>query len=140
MKAIARFQAGEDARKTVKQLNGQKISQLANTELFVSPLISVKFSVPKAMYRAVRGDVDHFKSQVWDAGYVHIKAYPPVDLTQRLIALRLYGEDAKAVAKAKGAFEKTLAEDLAMNRELVIWADFFANSGGSTYLDVLSCT
>ena len=140
VKAIARFQAGEDARKAINQLNGQKVSQLANTKLFVSPLISVKFNVPKAMYRAVRGDVDHLKSQVWDAGYVHIKTYPPVDPTQKLITLRLYGEDAKAVAKAKSALEKILAGDVAMNGELLIWDDFFANSGGLTYLNVLSHT
>lgn len=137
VKAIARFQSGEDARKAVNQLSGQKMPQLANSRLFVSPLISVKFNVPRAMYSAIRGDVDHLKSQIWDAGHVHIKAYPPIDPTQKLITIRLYGEDAKAVAKAKSAFERILAGDMAMNGDHGIWDDFFTNPGGLIYLNEL---
>ena len=140
VKAIARFKTGEDARKAVNQLNGQKISQFVNSKLFVSPVVSVKFNVPKPMYRAIRGDFDELKSQVWDAGHVHIKAYPPVDPTQRLIAIRLYGEDAKAVAKAKSALEKILAGDVAMNEDSVIWDEFFTNPGGLIYLNELGHT
>ena len=138
IKANARFQTGEHARKAVNQLSGQKVPQLGNSKLFLSPLISVKFNVPKDMYSAIRGEIDYFRSQIWDAGYVHIKVYPPVDSTQKLIALRLYGEDAKAVAKAKSAFENILAGDVAMNGDLGIWDDFFANPKGLAYLNELS--
>lgn len=138
VKSIARFQTGEDARKAVNQLSGQKLPQLGKSKLFVSPLISVKFNVPKAMYSAIRGEVDQLRSQFWEAGHVHIKAYPPVDPTQKLIALRLYGEDAKPVAKAKSAFEEILAGDVAMNGDLGIWDDFFTNPGGLAYLNELS--
>lgn len=140
VKAIARFQTAEHARKAVNQLSGQKMPQLANSRLFIHPLISVKFNVPKAMCSAIRGDVDHLKSQIWDAGHVHIKAYAPVDPTQKLIALRLYGEDAKAVAKAKTAFEKILAGDVAMNGDFGIWDDLFTQPGGLAYLRELSHT
>ena len=140
VKAIARFQTGGHARKAVNQLSGQKMPQLANSKLFVSPLISVKFNVPKAMYSAIRGEVDHLKSQIWDAGHVHIKAYLPMDPTQKLIALRLYGEDANAVAKAKSAFEKILVGDMAMNGEFGVWDDFFTNPDGLAYLNELSHT
>ena len=137
VKAIARFESVEHARKAVNQLSGQKLPHLANSKLFVSPLISVKFNVPRAMYSAIRGDVDHLKSQIWDAGHVHIKAYPPIDPTQKLITLRLYGENAKAVAKAKSAFERILAGDVAMNGDHGIWDDFFINPGGLMYLNEL---
>ena len=140
VKAIARFETGEDARRAVNQLNGQKIPQLANSKLFVSPLISVKFNVPKAMYRVIRGDFDHLKSQAWDSGHVHVKSYPPLDPTQKIIGLRLYGEDAKAVAKVKSALEKILAGDVALNGDLGIWDDFFAESKGLAYLNELSLT
>ena len=140
VKAIARFQAAEDARKAVVQLSGKQMPELANSKVFVSLLISVKFNVLKAMYRAIRDEVDHLKAQVWDTGHVHIKAYPPADPTQRLICLRLYGEDAKAVAKAKSALEKTLVGDVATNEDVGIWDDFFANPGGLVYLNELSRT
>lgn len=140
VKAIARFSTGEDARKAVKELNGKKVPELANSNLFVSPLISVKFSVPKAMYRAIRLDIDHLKDQIRATGHVHIKSYPPANPTQKLIALRIYGEDAKAVAKSKSALERILAGDVATNEDLLIWADFFANSQGLTYLNELGFT
>lgn len=137
VKAIARFQSGEHARKAVNQLSGQKVPQLANSSLFVSPLISVKFNVLRAMYSAIRGDVDHLKSQIWDAGHVHIKAYPPMDPTQKLITLQIYGDDAKAIAKAKSAFERILAGDMAMNEDHGIWDDFFTTPVGLMYLNEL---
>lgn len=137
VKAIARFQSGEHARKAVSDLSGQKMPQFANSKLFVSPLISVKFNVPRAMYSAIRGDVEHLKYQMWDTGLVFIKAYPPLEPTQKLIVLRLHGEDAKGVAKAKSAFEKVLAGDVAMNGDHGIWDDFFTNPEGLTYLNEL---
>ncbi len=140
VKAIARFHTAEDARKAVSQLNKQKMAQFGNSKLFVSPLISVKFNVPKAMYRAIRSDVDQLGSRIWDAEHIHIKAYPPADPPQKLITIRFYGEDTKAVAKAKSAFEKILAGEVAMNGESRIWDDFFASPGGLVHLNELSHT
>lgn len=140
VKAIARFQTGEDACTAANQLGEQKIPQLGNSKLFVSPLSSVKFKFSKAVYSAIRGDVDHLKSQIWDAAHVHIKAYPPVDPSQKLITLRLYGDDAKAVAKAKSAFEKILAGDVAMNGAVGMLDNFFTRPEGLAYLNELSHT
>ena len=140
VKAVARFLTREDARKAVDLLNGMKVPQFANSKLFVSPLISVKFNVPKAMYRAIRKDIDHLKDQLWATDNLHIKSYPPADPRQKLITLRIYGEDAKAVARLKSALEKILAGDVAMNGDLGIWAEFFANSQGLTWLNELGFT
>ena len=138
VKAVARFQTGECARAAVHHLSGRKMPQLANSKLFVSPLISVKFNFPKAIYSVIRGDIDHLKAQIWEAGHVHIKVYPPVDPTQKLIVLRLYGEEVKAVAKAKGAFEKILAGDVALNGNSGMWNVYFTRPEGLAYLNGLS--
>ena len=137
-KAVARFQTGDCARAAVHHLSGRKMPQLANSKLFVSPLISVKFNFPKAIYRVIRGDIDHLKAQFWEAGHVHIKVYPPVDPTQKLIVLRLYGEEVKAVAKAKCAVEKILAGDVALNRNSGMWNTYFTRPEGLAYLNELS--
>ena len=137
-KAVARFQTGECARAAVHHLSGRKMPQLANSKLFVSPLISVKFNFPKAIYSVIRGDIDHLKAQIWEAGHVHIKVYPPVDPMQKLIVLRLYGEEVKAVAKAKGAFEKILAGDVALNGNSGMWNIYFTRPEGLAYLNGLS--
>ena len=138
VKAIARFQTGACARAAVHHLSGRKIPQLANSKLFVSPLISVKFNFPKAIYNVIRRDIDHLKAQIWEAGHVHIKVYPPVDPTQKLIALRLYGEEVKAVAKAKSALEKILAGDVALNGSSGMWNMYFTRPEGLAYLNGLS--
>lgn len=101
VKAIARFQTAEHARNAVNRLSGHKMPQLASSKLLVSPLVSVKFNVPKAMYGAIRGDVDHLRSQIWDTGHVHIKSHPPVDLTQKLIALSIKRRGCKGRCKSK---------------------------------------
>ena len=101
IKAIARFETGEDARKAVNELNGQKIPQLANSKVFVSPLVSVKFNVPKAMYRAIQGDYDHLISQAWASGHVHAKSYPPVDTTQRFNSAAIVRRGCKGGGKSE---------------------------------------
>ena len=138
VKAVARFQTGECAREAVHHLSGRKMPQLANSKLFVSPLISVKFNFPKAIYRAIRGDIDHLKAQIWEAGHVHIKVYSPVDPTQKLIVLRLYGEEVKAIAKAKCAVERILAGDVAVNGNSRMWNVYFTRPEGLAYLNELS--
>ena len=140
VKAIARFQTAEDACKAVSQLNGHIMAQMANSKLFVRHVISVKFNVPRAMYSSIQEELNQLRSQIWDTGHVHIKAYPLTDPTQKFIALRVYGDDAKAVAKVKHAFEKIVAGDVAMNGDLAIWDDFFIGSEGLKFLNELSYT
>ena len=48
-----------------------------------------------------------------------------VEKPKAVFALRLYGEDARAVAKAKGDFGKILAGDVAMDGASRIWDEFF---------------
>lgn len=137
VKATARFNNSEDARMAVKKLDGKTLSILGNSKLFVRPLVSLKFNVLIDMYNAIQGDFDDLKSQIWDSGHVHFKAYPATDSSQKTVVVRLYGEDAKPVAKAKSALEKILAGSAAKG-EVRIWNDFFATSAGFSYLKEIS--
>lgn len=137
VKAVARFENAEAALTAVKRLNQSTVPQLSNSKLFLAPLISVKFNVLKGMYDALQGDLDDLKTQIRDAGYVTIKAYPPTVPDQRLISVRIYGEDASSVAKAKSAFEGILAGSVAMNGTLTAWHEFFLSSPGLVFLKEL---
>ncbi|MCJ1453322.1 hypothetical protein MMC28_003669 [Mycoblastus sanguinarius] len=140
VKATARFQAAEDARRAVSKVAGTKLPQLANSKIFLSALISVKFNILKEMYNGIQGEIENLKAQIWDASHVHVKAYPTIEPTQKLIVVRLYGENAKSVAKAKSSFEKILAGSSAMNGDAVIWDDFFTTPSGLSYLREVSHT
>jgi hypothetical protein len=54
----------------------------------------------------------------------------------KLIAVRIYGEDAKSVAKAK-APEKILAGSVVIDNNTALWNDFFAMPKGLIYLKEL---
>jgi len=137
MKGMAKFQSAEDARKAVKDLSGTKIPQLGNSKLFVNPLISVKFTILTDMYQIIQAEIDTLGSHIWEVGKVHIKDYKPTEPGQKLIAVRIYGEDAKSVAKAKSALEKILAGSVVIDNNTALWNDFFAMPKGLIYLKEL---
>ena len=137
VKATARFQVAEDARRAVGAIDGRKLSSLGNSPLFVSPSISVKFNVLRDIYNAILVDLERFKLQMWSFGHVHVKVYMPTSPSQKLIAIRIYGDDAKNVAKVKGRFEEILTGDTATNGDAKIWDGFFATPAGLAYLNEL---
>lgn len=135
-KAMARFRLCEDAQTAIKKLNGTKVPQFAESRIFISLQISVKFNVLKSMYNAIQSDLDDLK-RAWETEHVHVKTYPSTGHLQNLIAIRICGEDNKYVAKAKSAFENILAGDVATNGKTSIWIDFFASAQGLMYIKEL---
>ena len=135
-KAMARFRLCEDAQTAIKRLNGTKVPQFADSRIFISLQISVRFKVLKGMYNAIQEDLDGLK-RVWETEHIYVKVYPATDPLQKLIAIRIHGEDNKYVAKAKSAFENILAGVVATNGKTSIWIDFFANAQGLMYIEEL---
>lgn len=137
VKATARFRSSENAHAAIMKYNASKILSFANSKLFVSPLISIKFNLLIDMYNAIQNDLNDLKPQIWNSGHVHFKAYPATDPLQKLIAVRIYGEDTTSVAKAKSAFEKILAGSAVVSEQGSIWDDFFSTPTGLTYIKEL---
>lgn len=135
VKATARFESPEAARAAVEKLNGTRITQLGNSRLNLTHLVSVKFSILKAILDAIQADLDQLKAQIWDAGYVGMKVYIPKEPWKDLVILRIYGEDARCVAQAKVAFERILEGNLVMNGDSVAWHHFFAKPEGINFLE-----
>lgn len=135
VKATARFENPEAARAAVEKLNGRRITQLGNSRLFLNHLVSVKFSILRAVLDAIQADLNQLKAQIWDAGFVGMKVYIPEEPWKELVILRIYGDDARCVAQAKVALEHILEGDLVMNGDSVAWHGFFAKPEGIHYLE-----
>lgn len=135
VKATARFENPEAARAAVEKLNGTRITQLGNSRLFLNHLVSVKFSILKAVLDAIQADLNQLKAKIWDAGFVGMKVYIPKEPWKELVILRIYGDDARCVAQAKVALEHILEGNLVMNGESVAWHGFFAKPEGIHYLE-----
>lgn len=135
VKATARFENPEAARAAVEKLNGRRITQLGNSRLILNHLVSVKFSILRAVLDAIQADLNQLKAQIWDAGFVGMKVYIPEEPWKELVILRIYGDDARCVAQAKVALEHILEGNLVMNGDSVAWHGFFAKPEGIHYLE-----
>lgn len=135
VKATAQFENPEVARAAVEKLNGTRITQLGNSRLNLTHLVSVKFSILKAILDAIQAELDQLKAQIWNAGCVGMKVYLPKEPWKEWVILRIYGDDARCVAQAKVVFERILEGNLVMNGDSVAWHRFFAKPEGISYLE-----
>lgn len=134
LKATATFMDRGQAVEAVQSLNSHKIEKLGNSKLFVSHLISVKYSVLDVIYDSISADLGRLRDSIWQSGHVHLKSYASIDIMKSLTTIRLFGEDTKRVAEAKSALEKLLAGSVMMNGETTVWDPFFATPPALDYL------
>ncbi|KKY28049.1 putative ariadne ring [Diplodia seriata] len=143
-RATARFVNADDARTAASRLHERRIPEVGNTKIHVSAITSVKLSVQVAVLRAVRADMDELKAQVWEAHHVRIKAYEAATAHAPHTTLRIYGDDRKAVAQAKGSVERMLAGTVASTDDVdgdggsnAITDAFFFQPAGAAFLQSL---
>ncbi len=134
MKAVARFENFFDAKAAVTALSGNKIAAFGNSKLFLSNIISIKFLVLYDLFHTIRADLDKLKNELRDDANVLIHVYLP-EQRGKAVTVRISGEHAKAVAKAKIAFEN-LIQGSAVTDEAgaIIWDRFFTSTPGLNYL------
>ncbi len=108
-KAVATFASPSGAQSAIRDANGQTLLVAVPTKLFLDALASVKLKILRAMYGAVRDDIDSLAAQVLCDNFVRIRAYSLSEPEQRHLTLLIYVQEAAKVAKAKGALEAILA-------------------------------
>jgi hypothetical protein len=134
LKATATFLDRGQAVEAVRGLSGHKLEKLGNSKLFVSHLISVKYSLLNVIYDSIGMDLGRLREDIWQSGHIHLKSYPSMDPHKPLTTIRLFGEDSKSVAEAKSALEKLLAGSVVVNDETTVWDSFFATTPALDYL------
>lgn len=114
VRASATFFDREGAINALKALHNKKVPRLGNSNLFVSNVVSVKFNIPISILDALKLELDLLKEEFWQKNYTHLKVYPPADPTKRFAVVRVFGEDAKHIAKAKVILELLFHGNVAM--------------------------
>ncbi|KAL9629000.1 MAG: hypothetical protein Q9164_007064, partial [Protoblastenia rupestris] len=131
-KAFAKFSSPQEARSAVQRFSGHRMPGIG-TKLFLNLLVSVKFKILRDLFRAVETELNDLRVRILADDYITLKTYQSED-RPTLLTLRVYGEDPKAVAKAKSAIEVILAGVPAKKENRLLWDDFFLKTEGLTYL------
>lgn len=131
-KAFAKFSSPQEARSAVQRYNGHLLPEL-KTKLFLNLLVSVKFKILRNLFKAVETELNDLRIQFLAGDYITLKTYQSED-RPTLLTLRVYGDDAKSVAKAKGSIEIILAGTPAKKEDRILWDDFLLKPEGLAYL------
>ncbi|KAF2112895.1 hypothetical protein BDV96DRAFT_145698 [Lophiotrema nucula] len=135
VKAVAKFSDAEMARVVVKELNGTLVDTSSEDKLRVTPIVSVKLSVPHQIMSAVKSQFDALRDRVWKSGFVTIKAYD--NLGKPHTQIRIHGEERSTVAHAKTLLEQLLAGHVARNNDKPISDAFFFRKGSRGILQAI---
>ncbi|EEB95603.1 hypothetical protein MPER_05399 [Moniliophthora perniciosa FA553] len=124
--AFANFTTAEAASAAVAFLNGEKCTELENSPLWIELVFSVKYSVPALRFSCIRIELDTLRDAHIDAkiGYYDRNEHgAPIPN----VILRVYGADAKAVARLKLSVEpSTSGERRSSAWELCYWIRFLS--------------
>ncbi|KAK0643982.1 hypothetical protein B0T16DRAFT_416954 [Cercophora newfieldiana] len=129
-KARGRFRDEGVASKAAASLNGWTLplGRGLKLRLDMQAIYSARFRVAERIFKVVKPVID-VQVPSWLAKHVFLTAYD-VSRTNGHRVLRLEGESQVAVAEAKGALEKILAGEVAMDGTETIWTPAFAVNGG----------
>ncbi|KAI1376628.1 hypothetical protein F4677DRAFT_445421 [Hypoxylon crocopeplum] len=128
MLANARFQNEVDAREAARSLNNSQLPFNKKAKLTVSLVYSAKFKVPTAIYEATEYQImANIKS--WKASHLSFIPYENSDPPKWYRVLKLEGENAEAVAKARNTIERIIAGTVAKDGASVLWHPALRGSG-----------
>lgn len=142
--AIVRFAQPEDAQRAVKELNGTNFTRLGNSPFYITPVFAVRFTLRQDLYSAIAKDVDNLISKLSKTDNVEIVAYNTDTKATGPPALRIHGDNAQSVARAKSSLEAILAGTICVNEDgknntgaKLVWDSFFARYEGISWLKEL---
>ncbi|KAK0616651.1 hypothetical protein B0T14DRAFT_546825 [Immersiella caudata] len=127
-KARGRFQEEGLAAKAAASLNGWVLPFGNKLRLDAQAIYSARFRVVERIYKVVKPVIDA-QTESWRAKHVFLTAYD-VSRTNGQRVLRLEGEDKGEVAEVKGALERILAGEVAMDGPDTVWTPAYAVNGG----------
>lgn len=127
IKATARFQDEDDARRAAKSLDGVTLPFSKTARLTAQLVFTARLKVSDRIYCAVRQEIEAEK-QAWRLQHVLFIPYPAA---RGYRVLKLEGENNKSVADAKGKLEGILAGEVALHDGEPVWTESFGLGGAS---------
>jgi IBR domain, a half RING-finger domain len=131
-KAFAKFSSHQEARSALQRYHGYMLPEL-RTKLFLNLSLSVKFTIRRDLFKAVEMELNDLRIQILAGDHITLKTYESED-RPTLLTLRVYGEDAKLVARAKNSIDIIIAGTPAKMEDRFLWHDFLLGHEGLTYL------
>ncbi|KAJ6781679.1 hypothetical protein PWT90_07759 [Aphanocladium album] len=131
VKAAARYLDESDAWAAVNELANTPLPFNRKARLTMTSVYSAKFKVACSIYDAVYSRI--FSQQmVWQKENVLFKAYKSADLLARFRLLKIEGESADNVARAKADLEVILAGVVVKDGDGILW-DMSLKANGKLY-------
>ncbi|KAG6007697.1 hypothetical protein E4U21_005658 [Claviceps maximensis] len=125
-KAKAWFMNDADARQAVKSFHNKPLSFNSHGKLTVQLVHSARLKVPTRVYDVVKEEIAEHK-QAWASQHLIYMAYPPD--SQGLRVLKIEGEIAGDVARAKTTLERIIDGEVLVKDGTLIWSPSFAANG-----------
>ncbi|KAE9369945.1 hypothetical protein N431DRAFT_511898 [Stipitochalara longipes BDJ] len=126
VKATATFLEKDAAATAVWAFHNTSIDALANTKLFVSHIVSVKYNISTLIITAMKEDLDKLAEDFMQDGHVQLRIYSHLDPSKSYTTLRLFWENLKNVSGAKIRLEKLLAGVVVLKSEEPLWDNYFS--------------
>ncbi|KIY46939.1 hypothetical protein FISHEDRAFT_46246, partial [Fistulina hepatica ATCC 64428] len=101
--AFAQFSSPEAVVNAVKALNGQRQAVLADSPLWVEQIFSVKYVLPVRHFACIKEELDKLRDVHSNA---KVRYYFDPNTPQQKATVRVYGPEAKMVARLKLRVEK----------------------------------
>ncbi|MCJ1280365.1 hypothetical protein MMC21_008192 [Puttea exsequens] len=110
VKAVARFEKAEDARRARRMLDGERLERLDGGKLFVSPLVAINYTINGAVYQHIESSIDTLRHNLWKSGRIVLGAQW---IVHDQVSVQMASDDAKAFAISKSSVQKLLQGDIA---------------------------
>lgn len=133
-KGSARFESREAASQAVKKLHKTKLHALGRSQIFLTHVSSVKFSVPVEMAKVLQGSITEMQMRLKESGHTHLRSYPPAHASSLYTVLRISGQDVKQVARTKSELERLLNGNVVEMDGSYLWDPYFATLAGLAFI------
>ncbi|KHN96835.1 Zinc finger, C6HC-type [Metarhizium album ARSEF 1941] len=137
VKATARFLDESDARRAAMELDGKELPFHSKARLTVQVVYSAKFKVGVNIFDAVQPRILAQQAS-WRDGNVFFRAYSPANSLGRFRVLKIEGESAEEVARAKTDLESVLAGVVATDKDGVVLWDSSLKANGKLFQGIKS--
>lgn len=140
MVAFAQFASADAAECAIRELNGTKPLFLAHSPLWLEHIHSIKYMLPLPMFAILKSDIETLRD-VPEFSPCKLRYYEKDadGVQQDPVCLRVYGSDAKSLARLKSKCDNLVSGDLFVDENNArIWDPYFASPEGIFFLKHLS--
>ncbi|KAF8599702.1 hypothetical protein BDV93DRAFT_560014 [Ceratobasidium sp. AG-I] len=133
--ALAQYTTPTAAAAAVKVFEGRRGEYLANSPVWVTRHLTIRYSISAKLVEALQGEINKLHSWAMDDPDLHVRQQED-NRKPGYVQLTLSGNSTKQVAAAKAQLDRALAGEPLQDREgLKIWDQYFMSEDGIKLLE-----